>query len=158
MAVMARREGLELEGEIRSDTQALHRLVAAMLAAGEVHALRDPTRGGLGTSLCEIAEASRIGIEIEARAVPVRDEVRGACELLGIDPLFVANEGKLVAFVATAAADSVRTVMRGTAEGRDAVAIGRAVEAHPGIVVMRTEIGGSRIVDLPFHEQLPRIC
>ena len=158
MAVMAQREGLELEGEIRSDTQALHRLVAAMLAAGDVHALRDPTRGGLGTSLCEIADASRIGIEIEARSVPVRDEVRGACELLGIDPLFVANEGKLVAFAAPAAADSVRAVMRGTAEGRDAVAIGRAVEAHPGVVVMRTEIGGSRIIDLPFHEQLPRIC
>jgi hydrogenase expression/formation protein HypE len=158
MAVMAQREGLELEGEIRSDTQALHRLVAAMLAAGELHALRDPTRGGLGTSLCEIAEASRIGIEIEARALPVRDEVRGACELLGIDPLFVANEGKLVAFVEPVAANAVLEAMRGTPEGRDALAIGRAVEAHPGMVVMKTEIGGSRIVDLPFHEQLPRIC
>jgi hydrogenase expression/formation protein HypE len=136
----------------------LHRLVAAMLAAGEVHALRDPTRGGLGTSLCEIAEASRIGIEIEARAVPVAGHVRAACELLGIDPLFVANEGKLVAFVEPANANAVLKVMRGTPEGRDAVAIGRAVEAHPGIVVMKTEIGGSRIIDLPFHEQLPRIC
>jgi hydrogenase expression/formation protein HypE len=158
MAVMAQREGLELEGEIRSDTQALHRLVDAMLAAGKVHALRDPTRGGLGTSLCEIAEASRIGIEFEARAVPVRGEVRAACELLGIDPLFVANEGKLVAFVEPATANDVLDVMRGTPEGRDAVSIGRAVEAHPGMVVMKTEIGGSRIIDLPFHEQLPRIC
>lgn len=158
MAVMAQREGLELEGEIRSDTQSLHRLVAAMLAAGEVHSLRDPTRGGLGTSLCEIAEASGIGIEIEARAVPVRSEVRGACELLGIDPLFVANEGKLVAFVEPAGASTVLQAMRSTPEGRDAVVIGRAVEAHSGMVVMTTEIGGSRIIDLPFHEQLPRIC
>jgi hydrogenase expression/formation protein HypE len=158
MAVMAQREALELGGEIRSDTQALHRLVAAMLAAGEVHALRDPTRGGLGTSLCEIAEASGIGIEIEARAVPVRDEVRAACELLGIDPLFVANEGKLIAFLEPARANAVLNVMRGTQEGRDAVAIGRAVDAHAGMVVMKTEIGGSRVIDLPFHEQLPRIC
>ncbi len=158
MAVMAQREGLEIEGEIRSDTQSLHRLVAAMMTAGELHALRDPTRGGLGTSLCEIAEASGVGIEIEARAVPVRSEVRGACELLGIDPLFVANEGKLVAFVEAATANAVLQVMRGTPEGRDAVVIGRAVETHPGMVVMKTEIGGSRILDLPFHEQLPRIC
>ena len=158
MAVMAQREALEIEGEIRSDTQALHRLVAAMLAAGEVHVLRDPTRGGLATSLCEIAEASGIGIEIEARAVPVRDEVRAACELLGIDPLFVANEGKLIAFIEPAQANAVLNVMRGRQEGRDAVAIGRAVEAHAGMVVMKTEIGGSRIIDLPFHEQPPRIC
>jgi hydrogenase expression/formation protein HypE len=158
MAVMAQREALEIEGEIRSDTQALHRLVAAMLAVGEVHALRDPTRGGLGTSLCEIAESSGIGIEIEARAIPVRGDVRGACELLGIDPLFVANEGKLVAFVEPARANAVLSVMHGMPEGHDAVAVGRAVEAHPGMVVMKTEIGGSRIIDLPFHEQLPRIC
>jgi hydrogenase expression/formation protein HypE len=158
MAVMVQREGLDIEGEIRSDTQALHRLVAAMLAAGEVHALRDPTRGGLGTSLCEIADSSGIGVEIEARTIPVRDEVRGACELLGIDPLFVANEGKLVAFVAPNAADAVLSAMRGMPEGEDAVVVGRAVTAHPGMVVMKTEIGGTRIVDLPFNEQLPRIC
>jgi hydrogenase expression/formation protein HypE len=158
MAVLAQRESLEIEGEIRSDTQALHRLVAAMLAAGETHALRDPTRGGLGTSLCEIADASQVGVEIDARAVPVRGEVRGACELLGIDPLFVANEGKLVAFAAPDAADAVLAAMRATEEGRDAVAIGRAVETHPGMVVMKTEIGGTRIIELPFHEQLPRIC
>jgi hydrogenase expression/formation protein HypE len=158
MAVMAQREGLELEGEIRSDTQALHRLVQAMMAAGDIHALRDPTRGGLGTSLCEIADSSGVGVEIEARALPVRNEVRGACELLGIDPLFVANEGKLVAFVAPESADAVCNAMRGTPEGKDTVVIGRAVAAHSKMVVMKTEIGGSRIVDLPFHEQLPRIC
>jgi hydrogenase expression/formation protein HypE len=158
MAVLTRREGLELEGEILSDTQPLYPLVAAMLAAGEIHALRDPTRGGLGTSLCEIAQASNIGVEIEARAVPVREEVKGACELLGIDPLFVANEGKLVAFVPPHAADAVLAAMRSTPEGRASAVIGRAVASHSSMVVLKTEIGGTRILDLPFNEQLPRIC
>ncbi len=158
MAVLSKREGLDLEGQILSDTQPLHRLVAAMLDDGEIHALRDPTRGGLGTSLCEIAEASGIGAEIESRAIAVREEVRGACELLGIDPLFVANEGKLVAFVDPGSADAVLRAMRETSEGCDAAVIGRAVNSHPGLVVMKTEIGGTRILDLPFNEQLPRIC
>ncbi|HJT87662.1 MAG TPA: hydrogenase expression/formation protein HypE [Bryobacteraceae bacterium] len=158
MAVLAKREALELEGEIRSDTRPLHRLVAAMLAAGEIHAMRDPTRGGLGTSLCEIAAASQVGIEVEARAIPVREEVKGACELLGIDPLFVANEGKLVAFARAEDAARVLEAMRATEEGRDAVIIGRTVREHPGMAVLKTEIGGTRILDLPFHEQLPRIC
>ncbi len=158
MAVITQRDGLEIEGEIRSDTQALHGLVAAMIEAGEIHALRDPTRGGLGTSLCEIAAAAGVGIEIEARVIPVREPVRAACELLGIDPLFVANEGKLVAFVAPERADAVLSAMRARPEGRDAVAIGRAVSAHPGMAILRTEVGGSRVLDLPFHEQLPRIC
>jgi hydrogenase expression/formation protein HypE len=158
MAVLSKREGLEFEGAILSDTMPLHALVAAMLRAGEIHTLRDPTRGGLGTSLCEIADTSGIGVEINARAVPVREPVRGACEILGLDPLFVANEGKLVAFVAPARADAVLAAMRATGEGRDAVAIGRAVEEHKGMVIVKTEIGGSRILDLPFHEQLPRIC
>ena len=158
MAVLSKREGLELEGEILSDTRALHRLVAAMLQAGEIHALRDPTRGGLGTSLCEIADASRVGVEIESRAVPVREPVKAASELLGIDPLFVANEGKLVAFVHPDSAAAILNAMRATDEGRDSVAIGRAVEAHPGVVITKTEIGGTRIIDLPFNEQLPRIC
>jgi hydrogenase expression/formation protein HypE len=160
MAVMSKREGLDLEGQILSDTQALYSLVAAMLgpAPGAIHTLRDPTRGGLGASLCEIAGSSNIGIAIDARAIPVRPEVKGACELLGIDPLFVANEGKLVAFVEPASAETVLAAMRATLEGRDSVVIGHAVEKHPGMVVMRTEIGGTRIVDLPFNEQLPRIC
>ena len=158
MAVMTRRESLEIEGDILSDTQPLHRLVAGMLQAGEIHALRDPTRGGLGTSLCEIAVSSKIGVEIEARAIKVREEVRGACEILGIDPLFVANEGKLIAFVKAESAPAVLAAMRELPEGRDSVEIGRAVEAHPGMVLLRTEIGGSRILDLPFGEQLPRIC
>ncbi len=158
MAVLSRRENLELEGEILSDTRPLHTLVAAMLRAGEIHAMRDPTRGGLGTSLCEIAAASNVGIDIDSRAIPVREAVRGACELLGIDPLFVANEGKLVAFVRPDCADSVFRAMRAMPEGGDASVIGRVVSDHPGMVVLRTEIGGSRIIDLPFNEQLPRIC
>ena len=160
MAVLAQREGLELEGEILSDTQALHELVAAMLAAvpGAIHSLRDPTRGGLGASLCEIAGSSQVGVEIDARAIPVREAVKGACELLGIDPLFVANEGKLVAFVDPAGTERVLAAMRGVPTGREAVVIGRAVERHCGMVILNTEIGGTRVVDLPFHEQLPRIC
>jgi hydrogenase expression/formation protein HypE len=158
VAVMSVREGLAFEGEVRSDTQALHRLVEAMVAAGEVAVLRDPTRGGLGASLCEIAGTSGVGVEIEAAAIPVREPVRGACELLGIDPLFVANEGKLVAFVRPESADAVLAAMRATREGEGAVRIGHVVTEHPGMVVARTEVGGTRVVDLPFHEQLPRIC
>jgi hydrogenase expression/formation protein HypE len=158
MAVMSVREGLEFESAIASDTAALHRLAAAMIAAGEVHAMRDPTRGGLGATLTEIAATARIGIEADAAAIPVREPVRAACELLGIDPLFVANEGKLAAFVAAADADRILAAMRATPEGREAVRIGEAVEAHPGMVLLRTEVGGSRVVDLPFAEQLPRIC
>ena len=158
MAVLSKREGLELDGEILSDTQPLHRLVAAMLAAGEIHVLRDPTRGGLGTSICEIAATSNIGVEIDSRAVPVREPVKGACELLGIDPLFVANEGKLVAFVASDRAAAVLDAMRAMPEGRDSSMIGKVVEQHPGIALLKTEIGGTRVLDLPFNEQLPRIC
>jgi hydrogenase expression/formation protein HypE len=158
MAVMAEREGLEFAGAIESDTAPLHRLVAAMTAAGEIHALRDPTRGGLGATLVEIAAAAHIGVEAEATAIPVKEPVRAACELLGIDPLFVANEGKLAAFVAPESAASVLAAMRAMPEGRDAVEIGAAVAAHPGMVLLKTEVGGTRVVDLPFGEQLPRIC
>ena len=158
MAVMAAREKLEFAGALESDTAALHRLTAAMTAAGEIHAMRDPTRGGVGATLVEIATAARVGMEAVAARIPVREPVRAACELLGIDPLFVANEGKLVAFVEEKCADAVLAAMRGTAEGRDAVEIGRVVEAHPGMVLLETEVGGRRVVDLPFGEQLPRIC
>lgn len=158
MAVMSCREGLEFEGAILSDTAALHKLVEAMLAAGEVHALRDPTRGGLAATLCEIAETAGVGVEIEAAGIPVREPVRAACEILGLDPMFVANEGKLAAFVAPESADAVLEAMRRTPLGRDAAAIGRAVADHPRMVLLKTEIGGTRILDLPFAEQLPRIC
>jgi hydrogenase expression/formation protein HypE len=158
MAVMSKREGLEFEGAIESDTAALHRLVAEMIAAGEIHALRDPTRGGLGATLVEIAAAAGIGVEAESAAIPVREPVRAACELLGLDPLFVANEGKLAAFVAPESAGRVLEAMRANTLGRDAVVIGEAVGSHPGMVLLKTEIGGTRVVDLPFGEQLPRIC
>ncbi|MGC2658980.1 MAG: hydrogenase expression/formation protein HypE [Bryobacteraceae bacterium] len=158
MAVMSVREGLEFESAILSDTASLYSLVAAMLSAGEVHALRDPTRGGLATSLCEIASSSSIGIEIESTALLVREDVKGACEVLGLDPLFVANEGKLVAFVEHESSDAILAAMRRTSHGADARIIGRAVGEHRGMVLLKTEIGGTRILDLPFTEQLPRIC
>lgn len=158
MAVMASREGLDFGGELMSDTRPLHKLVRAMLDAGAIHALRDPTRGGLAASLCEIAQTSGTGIEIDADAIPVRENVKGACEVLGLDPLFVANEGKLVAFVEASAAERVLGVMRELPEGRDAVVIGHATAQHAGMTIMRTEVGGSRVIDLPFNEQLPRIC
>ena len=161
MAIMSVREGLEFEGEIRSDTAPLHTLVRAMLDAADgrdIHVLRDPTRGGLATSLCEIAASSSTGIEIDSSAIPVREDVKAACEILGLDPLFVANEGKLVAFVPEACSESVLRAMRNHPAGRNAASIGRCVADHKGMVLLKTEIGGTRIVDLPFSEQLPRIC
>jgi hydrogenase expression/formation protein HypE len=158
MAVWSKREGLEFEGAILSDTAPLNALVEAMTAAGEVHVLRDPTRGGLATSLCEIAASSQMGIEVDANSIPVREDVKAACETLGMDPLFVANEGKLVAMVAETSADAVLRAMRSVPQGQDACIIGRVVPGHPAMVLLKTEIGGSRILDLPFVEQLPRIC
>ena len=114
-----------------------------MLNAGEIHALRDPTRGGLATSLCEIAMASSVGVEIESTAVLVREDVKGACEILGLDPLFVANEGKLIAFVPDACAEAIVKAMRGHPAGRDAKVIGRTVNDHAGMVLLTTEIGGT---------------
>lgn len=159
IAVMSCREGLEFGSEIRSDCAPLNGLVAALLAAGvDVHMLRDPTRGGLAASLNEIARSSRTGVEIVERDVPVPDDVRAACGFLGLDPLYVANEGKLVAFVAESDADLALETMRAHELGAGATLIGTVVEAHPGVVVARTGIGGTRVVDLPLAEQLPRIC
>jgi len=158
MAVMSVREGMEFEGAILSDTASLYPLVEAMLAAGQVHALRDPTRGGLATSLCEIASSASVGIEIDACAVLVREDVKGACEILGLDPLFVANEGKLVAFVAPEDSAAIVKAMRRTDHGAEARLIGKAVAEHRGMVLLNTEVGGTRVLDLPFTEQLPRIC
>ena len=158
MAVMSVREGLEFESEIRSDTAPLYGLVKRMMDAGDIHAMRDPTRGGLATSLCEIAAASAVGIEIDSTAVLVREDVKGACEILGLDPLFVANEGKLVAFVPPDCATAMVSTMRDHPSGRDAKIIGKVVDDHVPMVLLKTEIGGRRILDLPFTEQLPRIC
>jgi hydrogenase expression/formation protein HypE len=159
VAILSQREGLTFEGEIASDTAPLHELVAAALhASPRIHAMRDPTRGGVAATLVEIASRQRVGIDVDERAIPVRDVVRGACEILGLDPLLVANEGKLVVFVPEADASAVLTALRAHPLGRDAARIGRVTDEHPGMVVLRTPIGGDRILDLPFGEALPRIC
>jgi hydrogenase expression/formation protein HypE len=159
VAVMSCREGLEFGTPVRSDSAPLHGLVAAMLATGaDVHVLRDPTRGGVAASLNEIASAAQVGVELVERDMPIPQPVRDACGLLGLDPLYVANEGKLVAFVAREDADLVLAAMRGHVHGTGAVVIGSCVAEHPGMVVTRTGLGGTRVVDLPIGEQLPRIC
>ena len=159
MAIMSVREGLQFESQIRSDTAPLHGLVADLLkAAPETHCLRDATRGGLSAVLNELADASQVGIEFEESRVPVRAEVAAACEMLGLDPFYIANEGKLVACVPEAQAEAALAAMRAHPYGREAARIGTVVEAHPGLVTARTAIGGTRVVDLPAGELLPRIC
>jgi hydrogenase expression/formation protein HypE len=159
IAVLSRREGLDFATDVRSDTRPLHHLVAAMIATGaDLHMLRDPTRGGLAATLCEIAGSTRLGIEYEESSIPVPDGVAAACSFLGLDPMHVANEGKLVAFVPAADADRVLEAMRADPAGSDAVTIGRVVAEHPGVVAVRTRLGTRRVVDLPLGEQLPRIC
>jgi hydrogenase expression/formation protein HypE len=159
IAILSQREGLEFETPIQSDAAPLHSLVAAMLeATHSIRCLRDPTRGGLSSTLNEIAAQSRVGMVIEESALPIREEVKGACELLGLDPLYVANEGKLVAIIAPADAEAVLAAMRGHPLGVNARLIGKVVEAHPGVVTMRTYLGTSRIVDMLAGDQLPRIC
>lgn len=162
IAILAKREGLEFDTEILSDSAALHNLVASMLAAcagtSAIRCLRDPTRGGVSSSLNEIAGQSGVSIQIEETAIPVRDEVKGACELLGLDPLYVANEGKLLAIVAPGAAESIVEAMRRDPRGTEAAIIGTVGEAGAGLVTMRTAFGSTRIVDMLAGEQLPRIC
>jgi hydrogenase expression/formation protein HypE len=156
---MSVREGLDFEVEIDSDTQPLNELVAAIVAAcPQVRVLRDPTRGGLASALNEIAATSGVGIELREEAIPIPGPVRAACEVLGLDPLHVANEGKLVAIVPAEAADVVLSAMRVVPSGAEAVAIGRVVSDHAGMVTMRTIVGSQRIVDMLVGEQLPRIC
>lgn len=159
IAILSQREGLEFEGQIKSDTAALHGLAAAMLRAfPDIHAMRDPTRGGVAATLVEIASRQRLGIEMDENSIPIRDGVRGACEILGLDPLLVANEGKLIAFVPEEGSEAVLTAMRAHPLGREATRIGNVTSDHPGFVVLRTPIGGQRILELPFGEALPRIC
>ncbi len=159
ITILSQREGLQFEGPVASDTAALHTLVADMLrASSEIRCLRDPTRGGVSSSMNEIAAQSRVGIELEESAIPVRDEVRGACELLGLDPLYIANEGKLIAIVAPAAAGKILEAMQRHPLGSNACTIGTVTDSHPGMVTMRTRFGTSRIVDLLSGDQLPRIC
>ncbi len=158
MAVLSRREGLDFEANIESDTAPLNGLVADIIAAGEVHALRDPTRGGLASTLVEFAAESGICIVIDESSLPVREPVRGACEILGLDPLYVANEGKLVVAVPKSCARDVLAVMRENACGRESAIIGEVLAEPAGKVLMKTIIGGTRIVDMLSGEQLPRIC
>jgi hydrogenase expression/formation protein HypE len=160
VAIMSSRENLQFETQILSDSAALHGLTAAMVAAcgPDLRLMRDPTRGGLAATLNEIAHQSGVGIRIEEEALPIRPEVAAACELLGLDPLFVANEGKLVAFVAPEAADRLLGVMRAHPLGHDAAVIGHVMADENRFVQMNTSFGGGRIVDWLSGEQLPRIC
>lgn len=160
MAIMSVREGLEFESPIRSDCAALNGLIADALAAGgrAVHSMRDPTRGGLASTLNEIAAASRVGVQIDETVLPVRPEVHAACELLGLDPVYVANEGKAVFFVAPEAADRVLAALRAHPLGKDAARIGSVTAEHPGMLVARTAMGANRVIATQIGEQLPRIC
>jgi hydrogenase expression/formation protein HypE len=159
IAIMSVREGLQFDASIRSDTAPLNGLVDAMLAASNgIHVLRDPTRGGVASVLNEIAGAAQIGMLIEEEKIPIDEAVRGACEILGLDPLYVANEGKLLAFVPPEATETVLAAMRAHPQGKDSRVIGKVVPEHPRTVVMSTRIGGGRVVDMLSGEQLPRIC
>ena len=159
IAIMSVREGLEFETLIESDCAPLNGLVETMLnASKDIHVLRDPTRGGVATVLNEIAESANIGITISEDCIPVSEEVRGACEILGFDPLYVANEGKLLAFVSPTTAGTVLAAMQSHPIGKNAVIIGEVVADHSGMVIMKTHVGGTRVVDMLSGEQLPRIC
>jgi len=159
VAILAEREGLEFETTVESDSAALHTLVADMLGVTySIRCLRDPTRGGVSSSLNEIAAQSKVGIFLDEESIPARDEVRGACEMLGLDPLYVANEGKLLAIVDPNEADRVVDAMRQHPRGRDARRIGTVTANDPGWVTMRTALGTTRIVDMLAGDQLPRIC
>ena len=159
IAVMSVREGLGFEAALQSDCAPLAGLVEALLAAGgDVHCLRDLTRGGLAAALNEIAEHARVGIELQEAAIPVAEPVASACELLGLDPLYVANEGRLVAFVPAEAADRVLEIMQSHPAANQPAVIGRVTDEHRGIVELRGLLGGGRIVDLLSGEQMPRIC
>lgn len=159
MAVMTSREGLSFQSTVSSDTAGLGHLVQDMLKISKnIHAMRDPTRGGLATSLNEFAVSSKVGIQLYDNQIPVKENVRGACEILGIDPMYVANEGKLVAVVPPELAENILAAMQGNQLGKDAVIIGEVTDKHPGVVALRTGLGANRIVDMPIGEQLPRIC
>ena len=159
MAIMSVREGLEFETSIVSDTAALNHMINDVLDTGtDVHVLRDPTRGGLAASLNEIAGAADVGVLIDEQAIPVDRTVAAACEILGMDPMYVANEGKVVAFVPAADADRVLEAMRSHPEGLNATIIGEVTSTHRGMVAARTPLGSTRVVDMQIGEQLPRIC
>jgi hydrogenase expression/formation protein HypE len=159
IAIMSVREGLEFETQIASDTAPLHKLVNALIAAGiDIHVLRDPTRGGVSSALTEIAQPANVGMLLNESTIPISEEVKGACEILGLDPLYVANEGKLLAIVANDDVDVALRALRSLSLGETAAVIGEVVDEHPGFVMMKTRVGGTRVVDMLSGEQLPRIC
>jgi hydrogenase expression/formation protein HypE len=159
IAIMSVREGLEFETVLESDSAPLNGLAEVILeACPETRCMRDPTRGGLASSLNELADASGVGVTLDEAAIPLRPEVKAACEMLGLDPLYVANEGKLVAVVPASDAERVLGAMRAHPLGRDATRIGTIVAEHPGMVILRSRVGGERVVALLSGEQLPRIC
>ncbi len=159
IAIMSVREGLEFESEITSDCAPLYSLVDALITAHiDLHVLRDPTRGGVTSALTEIAQTAKVGMLLDEAKIPISEEVKGACEILGLDPLYVANEGKLLAIVAAEEADLALQTLREQALGRDAAIIGEVTSEHPGFVMMKTRVGGTRVVDMLSGEQLPRIC
>lgn len=159
MAIMSVREGLAFETEIKSDTSPLNGLVGEMLEVTKaIHCLRDATRGGLAAALNELAGSSHVGIVIEEEQIPIRQDVQSACEMLGLDPIYTANEGKLVAIVPADKSDEILQVMQAHPLGKEARMIGKVVAEHPGHVVAKTRIGGTRVIDLPAGELLPRIC
>jgi len=159
VTILSEREGLKFESDVQSDSAPLNHMVKAMLESGcSVHVLRDPTRGGLGTTLNEIAVQSKVGIRLFEDRLPVRGPVRGICELLGFDPLYLANEGKLIAIVPASDAHNVLDIIRRDEFGKDAVIVGEVTDQDPGRVLLETLIGGTRIVDMLTGEQLPRIC
>ncbi len=159
IAIMSAREGLTFETTLKSDTAPLHTLVEKMLEASkEIHALRDPTRGGIASTLNEIASTANVGILFEEESIPIAEEVRGACEILGLDPLYIANEGKLIAFVDPLAAKTILEAMHSCELGKEALIIGEVTSENKGSVVMKTSIGSKRIVQMISGEQLPRIC
>jgi hydrogenase expression/formation protein HypE len=156
---MSVREGIEFETVLESDSAPLADLTRAMLqACPGIRCMRDPTRGGVSSALNELAVASRVGVKLNERAIPLRPEVRGACEMLGLDPLYVANEGKLIAVVPRDDAERLLEVMLDQPLGRNAAIIGEVVEDHPGMVTMHSLVGGERVVTMLAGEQLPRIC
>jgi len=159
IAIMSVREGLEFETEIASDTAPLSSLVDAMLATKiDIHVLRDPTRGGITSALTEIAQSAKVGMLLDEARIPISEEVKGACEILGLDPLYVANEGKLLAIVAAQDIDLVLSAMTSHPLGQHAAVIGEVTSDHPGFIMMKTRVGGTRVVDMLSGEQLPRIC
>jgi hydrogenase expression/formation protein HypE len=159
IAIMSVREGIEFETVLESDCAPLHDLTRVMLdACPNIRCLRDPTRGGLSSAANELATASRVGVELDSARIPVRPEVQGACEMLGLDPLYVANEGKLMAVAPEEDVDRLLEVMRAHPRGREAAVIGKVVADHPGLVTLRSVVGGERVVTMLAGEQLPRIC